>query len=605
MSSLPPEDSRVIVWQPGDKLFGDRYTIERVLGMGGFGVTYLATDQQSRRIVIKTLNEIAQRSPKFAKYRQDFQEEARKLGYCRHPHIVQIESSFQEGQLPCIAMEYIEGEDLWQRVEKLQKPLSESEALLYIQQIASALTAVHQKGLLHRDVKPQNIMVRSNQEEVILIDFGIAKEFIPDKTQRHTEAYTHGFSPLEQYDEEARHGDYIDVYSLAATLYYLLTTKVPPSAWARVSRDSLKPPQQENPNISDSVNRAILMGMSLYVKDRPQSVQDWLDLFQNSRRVLVNYQKLEELLVAKKWQAADKETAAIMLKICDRQEEGWLQLEDIKKIPCDDFRTIDKLWVEHSKGRFGFSVQNRIWERIGGNPDANDKTWERFGERVGWRVKVFWIESTNFWLDIEHLKLEWFKEIYTPEWDLVNLIKWLVLFPLYIVVYFSDWILLIFMNLSGLILRLKLTLMPKEGYLPKTIKPYTGIIIGRGAKVVSLNLQEDLAQFRQATAVQIAHQIRIEKQYNDAQNEANKWHRNSELAQQKGDESLTQMALDRHQSYIYQANKLQLKLEQERAKLERSRRKLLYQEFKVDEAKIESNWEIAALAEKLAECNIS
>ncbi|MBX9255617.1 GUN4 domain-containing protein [Desmonostoc muscorum CCALA 125] len=605
MSTLPSEDSPVIVWQPGDKLFGDRYTIVKQLGMGGFGVTYLATDQQRRKVVIKTINKKAQLKPEFAKYRQDFQDEARKLGFCRHPHIVQIENNFQEGHLPCIVMEYIEGEDLWQRVvENSNKPLSEAQALTYIQQIADALTAVHQKGLLHRDVKPDNIIVRSNQDEAVLIDFGIAKEFIPDKTQRHTEAHTDGFSPLEQYDEEGQRGAYVDVYSLAATLYYLLTTKVPPPAFNRASRDSLQPPQQENPNISEPVNRAILMGMSLYIKDRPQSVEDWLDLLNNSRRVLVSYQKLEELLAAKKWQAADEETAAIMLKICDRQEQGWLQLEDITKIPCFDFRTIDQLWVKYSQGRFGFSVQNRIWERIGGNPDADKKTWERFGEQVGWCVKRFLIDS--YWLDVEPFKPKLLPEgIDTSGWGLGDFIKFLVLLPLYITIYLLVSIYLIFSNVIYPLLILKLTLMPTTGNFPKTIKPYTGIIVGRGAKVVLLNLQEDLIEFRQATAQQMATHERIKKDYNTVQNIAREWHRRSQLAQSQGNEVMVKEALERQQSYIDKANNFPVKVEQEAAKVEKIKRKLGYQEKKIDEAKTQSNWEMTYLAEKLAECNIN
>ncbi len=168
-----------MVWLKGQQLYGHRYVIERKLGQGGVGITYLAKDKKGNPLVIKTLKDEVMTNPDFIefrdKYQRDFEREATRLAVCRHPHIVQIENVFREQSLPCIAMEYIQGEDLWQRVRN-RSPLSEAEALGYIQQIGEALTVVHDKGLLHRDLKPQNIMVRSGVSEAVLIDFGIARE---------------------------------------------------------------------------------------------------------------------------------------------------------------------------------------------------------------------------------------------------------------------------------------------------------------------------------------------------------------------------------------------------------------------------------------------
>ncbi|MEQ8968798.1 MAG: serine/threonine-protein kinase [Coleofasciculus sp. C1-SOL-03] len=270
-----------MVWVKGQQLYGRRYIIERKLGQGGFGITYLAKDRKGNPLVIKTLKDEVMTNPDFIefrdKYQRDFEREATRLAVCRHPHIVQIENVFHEQSLPCIAMEYIQGEDLWRRVRN-RNPLSEAEALGYIQQIGEALTVVHDKGLLHRDLKPQNIMVRSGVSEAVLIDFGIAREFIPNLTQTHSVHVTPGFAPLEQYDEQAHRGEYTDVYGLAATLYCLLTTKVPPPAFMRLVRDSLQPPQALNSNVSDRVNQGILTGMELQPENRPQSVREWLRL---------------------------------------------------------------------------------------------------------------------------------------------------------------------------------------------------------------------------------------------------------------------------------------------------------------------------------------
>ncbi|WP_088243040.1 serine/threonine-protein kinase [Calothrix rhizosoleniae] len=270
-----------MLWNRGKTLFGGRYTIERKLGEGGIGITYLAKNQQGQMRVIKTLKEAILNHPIWRaqqnKLRQDFRDEAVRLAVCRHPHIVQIENIFDEHSIPCIVMEYIEGEDLGHYLLRKNK-LPENEALLYIKQIAEAVIVIHQKGLLHRDIKPRNIMLRSGQQEAVLIDFGIAREFIPNVVQKHTVYRTPGFAPPEQYEMEAARGEYIDVYGLAATLYSLVTGAVPTTAEDRRHDILLQEPKQLNPHISHNVNRAIMGGMALQPENRPQSVKEWLNL---------------------------------------------------------------------------------------------------------------------------------------------------------------------------------------------------------------------------------------------------------------------------------------------------------------------------------------
>ncbi|MGA8897579.1 MAG: bifunctional serine/threonine-protein kinase/formylglycine-generating enzyme family protein [Planktothrix agardhii] len=271
-----------MAWQPGTKLYGDRYTIIRKLGEGGFGITYLARNRKGEDIVIKTLLDKILIDADFVefrdKYLRDFKDEATRLAVCRHPHIVEIENVFREGSLPCIAMEYIAGKNLWELVRgKVVFP--EAEAVRYIQQIGNALTVVHDKGLLHRDIKPHNIMKREGKTEAVLIDFGIAREFIPNRTQTHTNVVSDGFAPLEQYYEQARRGEYTDVYGLSATLYCLLTNQVPPPVFVRtgMGRDVLKPLNQVV-NVSNRVHEAVMKGLELRPEDRPQSVLEWLEI---------------------------------------------------------------------------------------------------------------------------------------------------------------------------------------------------------------------------------------------------------------------------------------------------------------------------------------
>ncbi|GAX42837.1 protein kinase [Tolypothrix sp. NIES-4075] len=270
-----------MVWKPGQPLFGGRYIIESKLGEGGIGITYLARNLRNELRVIKTLKEEILNHPVWKqhrdKLRQDFRDEAVRLAVCRHPHIVEVETIFDEGKFPCMVMEYVEGEDLGKRLARMRL-LSEAEALLYIRQIGDALTVIHNKGLLHRDLKPRNIMLRFGKSEAVLIDFGIARDFIPNVVQEHTVYRTPGFAPPEQYDLVAPRGEFIDIYALAATLYNLLTGVVPTNAEERRKNIPLQPPQRFNRNISDRVNQAIMQGMDLQANYRPQSVQEWLNL---------------------------------------------------------------------------------------------------------------------------------------------------------------------------------------------------------------------------------------------------------------------------------------------------------------------------------------
>jgi len=406
-----------MVWTPGQGLNGDRYIIEDKLGEGGFGVTYLAQKAQNRqRVVIKTLKDDLLRDPNFAWYRDRFRDEAVKLSVCRHPNIVQIDNYFEHGNLPCIAMEYVAGEDLWKWVER-RGILSETEALNYIRKVGEAVIVVHEKCLLHRDIKPQNIMVRDNQDAV-LIDFGLARGFIPDRTQQMTFGLTYGFAPPEQYAEIGRFAEYTDVYALAATLYYLLTSTTPPAAHLRALNPALESQFQINPNISHAVHRAIMEGMEMDETKRPQSVQKWLAMLPQptlsnwgqrggvsptiaspqpppqpvkliSARG-VDYSQLDRLLASGQWQEADEETARVMLKVAGREKEGWLDKESIEKFPCDDLRTIDQLWLKYSNGDFGLSVQKRIYQSLGGTSEYDTEVWESFGDRVGWRKKNSW-----------------------------------------------------------------------------------------------------------------------------------------------------------------------------------------------------------------------
>ncbi|MCT7972614.1 serine/threonine protein kinase [Laspinema olomoucense] len=262
----------------GQQIQGGKYSIERVLGRGRFGITYKAKDAAGKAVAIKTLNDnlLHQLSPgEIDELESKFWNEAVKLAKCsNNRHIVQVQETLKEGKLCCIVMEYIDGVDLASRA---QKQLPEKLALQYIQQVGEALMEVHSHQLLHLDIKPDNIVLRGGTSEAVLIDFGLARGFDhPLTTTRYSEK---GYSALEMSSQNRKRGAYTDVYGLAATLYEFLTGQVPVSSIERKDADArLIPPKEINSNIGDRTNQAILKGMALDSGDRPQTVQEWLKL---------------------------------------------------------------------------------------------------------------------------------------------------------------------------------------------------------------------------------------------------------------------------------------------------------------------------------------
>ena len=262
-------------------LQGGKYTLEQELGRGGFGITIKATHNYlGQPVVIKTLNESLTQHPNFADFKNKFQDEAKRLALCVHPNIVRVSDFFVEDSQPYMVMDYIPGKTLAEVVFGGQ-PLPEAIAVNYIRQIGNALMVVNQNNLLHRDIKPQNIMLRQDTEEVILIDFGIAREFIAGKTQVHTNLVSDGYAPPEQYLPQGKRTAATDVYGLAATLYTLLTGQVPVAAPRRVPQE-MPSPRELQPQLSANVNQAVLRGMALDIQHRPKTVDEWLKLLSDS-----------------------------------------------------------------------------------------------------------------------------------------------------------------------------------------------------------------------------------------------------------------------------------------------------------------------------------
>ncbi|MCY7275463.1 MAG: serine/threonine protein kinase, partial [Phormidesmis sp. CAN_BIN44] len=265
----------------GKTLQGGKYTLNAELGRGGFGITFKATHHYLNQVVvIKTLNEALRTDRNFPEFQRKFQDEARRLAMCVHPNIVRVSDFFLEDGLSFMVMDYIPGATLEEWVFP-DRPLPEATAIHYIRQIGSALQVVHQNGLLHRDIKPQNIILKEGTQQVVLIDFGISREFTPGSTQTHTNMISSGYAPIEQYFAQEKRSPATDVYGLAATLYALLTAQIPTASILR-DRQPMIDPRSLQPHLSASVNQAIMQGMALDVRYRPATIEAWLKLLPTS-----------------------------------------------------------------------------------------------------------------------------------------------------------------------------------------------------------------------------------------------------------------------------------------------------------------------------------
>ncbi|MEG4333726.1 serine/threonine-protein kinase [Microcoleus sp. AT9_A2] len=394
-----------MLWTPGQILKTRPLRIDTILGMGGFGMTYKATHLQlNYQVVLKTPNLSLQNDPEYANFVRRFIREGQILAkFCQnaHPGIVRISDLFEEKGLHCLVRDLIVGQSLFDTVRQRGR-LPDTEAVAIIRQIGEALSDVHQAGIVHRDAHPGNIMLRPNGQAV-LIDFGLANELMPTIiSSRHP--HNPAFAPWEQHIEGSGKPT-VDIYALAASLYYAVTGKVPTASLNRHFRNEALPPAKDF-GVKDWVSLAIEKGMASEPQKRPQSMKDWLSYLREpipstvagvsvqlkSARG-VDYTRLRDLLAAGKWKEADEETFKVMLKAARREKEGYFDWESIENFPCDDLRTIDQLWVKYSQGRFGFSVQKKIWLEVGGKVDYDTEC--KLGDRVGWRKGGQWLDYSN------------------------------------------------------------------------------------------------------------------------------------------------------------------------------------------------------------------
>ncbi|MDB9433285.1 serine/threonine-protein kinase, partial [Microcystis aeruginosa] len=359
-----------------------------------------------------------------------FKEEAIRLDSLgRYPQIPELYAYFtgNDGR-QYLVQEYIEGQNLEQEL-KQERVFNEAKIKHLLSEILPILEFIHSKQVIHRDIKPENIIRIKSDNKLILVDFGPAKFVSPlNRSMTGTIIGSAEYIAPEQGNGKAVNAS--DLYSLGVTCIYLLTGISPfdlfdggEHQWVWRQWLVNNPVSKDSGNILDKL-------IEFGTKKRYQSASEVLQALQIKTSVSIpqttiqkpvnpvisvpqtppsiqlksakriDYRNLEDLLKRQQWKQADEETARRMLQVANRTNE-WLREEDIDNFPCEDLRTIDQLWVKYSGGRFGFSVQAKIYRELGGTRQYNRRVWYAFGDRVGWRVNNSWIYYKDVPFDLK------------------------------------------------------------------------------------------------------------------------------------------------------------------------------------------------------------
>ncbi|MDA5092855.1 serine/threonine-protein kinase [Aliiroseovarius sp. KMU-50] len=291
---------------PGTELCGQQYVIDSYLNSGGFGITYLARDSLGRKIVIKecfpgaiccrTEQTVRLRSKanesEFSKILELFEREARALSELQHPYIVGVHQIFNDNDTAYMALDYIDGHDLLQVIEKEPERLYPDQIKQLLLKILDAVAYMHDRDILHRDISPDNILLEADNTPV-LIDFGAARESATRVSRVLSKVLTvkDGYSPQEFYLAESEQAFSSDLYALAATFYHLVSGKAPPSSQVRLAaaakqqEDPLDPLNAEtikgyDPYFLEAINRCL----NIFPNKRLQNAREWRDLIDTERR---------------------------------------------------------------------------------------------------------------------------------------------------------------------------------------------------------------------------------------------------------------------------------------------------------------------------------
>ncbi len=288
--------------KPGTRLLGGQFTIDSFLNAGGFGITYLARDSLDRRVVVKecfpssfcrrsgtvVAPRTRQREGDFRSVVKLFVQEALTLSRLQHENIVKVHQVFEDNDTAYMAMEHIDGPDLLETVEGTALALTPDQIVSILDRMLDAVAFVHAEGVLHRDISPDNILLDRKTGRPVLIDFGASRKDVTRKSRALSglRVVKDGYSPQEFYISGSLQGPNSDLYALAATFCHLITRTTPKTSQERLSAIANRQGDPQPPVVGRAKGyppeflKAIDKGMSIFPRDRFQSVADWRALLQ-------------------------------------------------------------------------------------------------------------------------------------------------------------------------------------------------------------------------------------------------------------------------------------------------------------------------------------
>ncbi|MBQ9935603.1 MAG: protein kinase [Lachnospiraceae bacterium] len=283
---------------PPFTILQNKYMIGRVLGQGGFGITYIGYDMNlatyvaikefypeviaTRGLAGNALMVTAQsgKDEVYNKTLDKFVVEARNLSkFYGLPGIVSVRNFFYENGTAYIVMDFVAGDNLKKYLADNGGRVDEATVLGLMKPVLESLYEIHKKGLIHRDISPDNIMF-DDDGTIKLIDFGAVRGSSAETEMTYTVMLKHGYAPQEQYYAKGNQGPWTDIYSLCATMYKMLTGVVPPNSIERMSEDTYIPPSQCGAVVSQEVDQALTKGLAVNIADRYQNIGELIkDLY--------------------------------------------------------------------------------------------------------------------------------------------------------------------------------------------------------------------------------------------------------------------------------------------------------------------------------------
>lgn len=280
--------------RPFTRLNG-KYLVGKVIGEGGFGITYIGFNMETDLpVAIKEYfpSELATRDTTqgntvtifsgeaqslFKEGLEKYLREARNLSmFSDLQGIVTVKDFFYENETAYIIMEYINGITLKQYLTKVGGRMKQNEVIKMMKPVLESMVKIHEVGIIHRDISPDNIMITKNKQ-IKLTDFGAARVFDTEDSKSITVVLKRGYAPEEQYRAKGNQGPWTDVYALCATMYRMITGVTPQEALERIIDDNVEKVSKYDPNVWPETEYAIMKGLSLRAEDRWQSVNDLID----------------------------------------------------------------------------------------------------------------------------------------------------------------------------------------------------------------------------------------------------------------------------------------------------------------------------------------